>query len=428
MKRKLGIFEMAQTISGEYMPFNAVGILHLINSPKPDVVQRSLLMLQDRHPILKMRITKEKGQYYFVSESTPEIHLDILKRESADHWRPVCEEELNHTFDIEKGPLVRLRYVYSEVLPAEAEIVLTCHHSIIDAVSVVRIFHELLSLCDTLRKNGEPQDLSPLPLLLPEESYYPAPFKGLSAKSHILRFMFTQMGDEIQYRRLTRGKRKPPIHDRARCCIFTAKLSPEHTDGVIRQSRKNRVSLNSCLSAAMILSVTNNLYDNQDLPIRHFTFADLRPYLKPPVTENNLGSYHSMMRLTVPVHKDQNFWDLAQQVNQKVYLASKKGHKFVQPLLSAKMMRMFIGMKKMRMATTALSYPGVTKIQPAYGETQVKDVHGFVSNFPIGPEFTATARIFDRQLLLDTVYLDSDMDRTKAQLISDEILAILQSV
>jgi hypothetical protein len=178
----------------------------------------------------------------------------------------------------------------------------------------------------------------------------------------------------------------------------------------------------------MILSVAKYLYDDQDLPIRHFTFADLRPYLKPPISEYNLGSYHSMMRVTVPVSKDQNFWDLAQRVNQEVYLASKKGYKFVQPLLSARMMRMFIRLKKMRMAATALSYPGVTKIQPAYGETQVKDVHGFVSNFPIGPEFTASARIYDRQLFLDVVYLDSDMDRAKAQMISDEILATLQSV
>ncbi len=33
MKRKLGKFEMAQTLSSEYAPFNAVGILRLKNGP-----------------------------------------------------------------------------------------------------------------------------------------------------------------------------------------------------------------------------------------------------------------------------------------------------------------------------------------------------------------------------------------------------------
>jgi len=176
-----------------------------------------------------------------------------------------------------------------------------------------------------------------------------------------------------------------------------------------------------------MLSVAKYLYENQDLPMRHFTFADLRPYLKPPVSECNLGSYHSMMRLTVPVNEDQNFWDLAQQVNQQVYSASKKGQKFIQPLLSAKMMRMFIRFQKMRMGTTALSYPGVTKIEPVYGETQVKVIHGFVSNFPIGPEYSATARIFNHQLYLDSLYLDSDLDQAKAQMIANEILSILRA-
>lgn len=428
MKRKLGVFETAQTLSGEYFPFNAVGILHSINSPKPEFVQRSVLRMQERHPLLKMRITKEKGRYVFVSEGAPEIPLDIIRREGPDHWRSVCEEELNRAFDIEKGPLIRCRYLYSDSQLKEAEIVITCHHSMIDATSVMRIFHELLSLCDASQKDEHPhQNYAPLPLLFPEESYFPPAFKGLSGKSRILRFMLGQIGDEIQYRRLTRNKRKPPVHASARCRILTAELPPGPTDELIRQSRKKRVSLNSCLSAAMMLSVAKHLYENQDLPMRHFTFADLRPYLKPPVSEVNLGSYYSMMRLTVPLNRNQNFWDLAQHINRQVYRVSKKGEKFIQPLLSAKMMRMFIRLQKMRMGTTALSYPGVVKIEPAYGETQVKVIHGFVSNFPIGPEYTATARIFDHRLYLDCLYLDSDLDRGKARMIADEILAILRT-
>jgi hypothetical protein len=127
------------------------------------------------------------------------------------------------------------------------------------------------------------------------------------------------------------------------------------------------------------------------------------------------------------VFEEQGFWDLAQRVNSQVYAASKAGEKFIQPLLSEKMMRMFIKLKKIRMGTTALSYPGVFNIKPVYGKTKVKEVYGFVSNFPIGPEFTATARIFDRRLWLDCVYLDADMDHAKARSIAGEIINILQS-
>jgi len=427
MNRKLGIFETAQTISGEYLPFNAVAVLRLAGSPEPELVQRSLLALQDRHPMLKMRIRKYKSRYLFDSEGAPEIRLSVQNRDEEDRWQSACEEELNEKFVIDPGPLFRCRYLYSDRSPGEADIVLTFHHAIIDATSIECLSRELLTLCDSFRVGAPLPNYAPLPLLKPEEDYFPAAFKGFSRKTRIMRFMSKAMGEEMGYRRNMRGKRKPPIHEKARCRILPLQLSPEHTDKLVRQSRRQKVTLNSCLSAAMMVSVVRNLYDNQDLPVRYFIFADLRPYLKPPVEGNNLGSFHAMMRLSIPVSRDQDFWDLARRVNQQVYMASKTGEKFIQPLLSTKMMRMFIRLKNIRMGTTALSYPGVFNIEPVYGETKVRAVHGFVSNFPIGPEFTATARIFDRALWLDCVYLDSDMDRSKARSIADEMLAILQT-
>lgn len=426
MRRKLGIFETAQTISGNYFPFNAVACVRITNSPLPDIVQRTLSLMQERHPLLRMRIARERTGFAFVSDGTPDIGLEILQREEMDQWRSACENELNKKFDIEKGPLIRCLYLYSDSQPKEGDIIISCHHSIIDATSVLRIIHELLSMSAILQRGEIPQNYSPLPLLQSEEAYYPSAFKGISKKSHILRFIFRQVKDEFSYRSKTRGGKKSPVYKSARCCTLSHQLSPEQTHRLIRQTRQKRVSLNSCLSAAMILSVVKKLYDNQDLPLRHFTFSDLRPYLKPPVPEHSLGSYHSMMRLTVPVKKDQGIWDLAQNIHQQVYRMLKKGEKFIQPLLSARMMRMFIRLKKMRMGTTALSYPGVAKIFPDYGEIQVRALHGYVSNFPVGPEYAATARIFNRRLWMDSLYLDSDMSRETAQQIANEILFILE--
>ncbi len=426
MRRKLGIFETAQTISGEYYPFNAVACIRLTNSPSPDIVRQSLSLMQKRHPLLKMRIVSDKGRYFFVSDSTPEIAMEILQRKNADHWISACEDELNQKFDIERGPLIRCRYLYSDTQPKEGDIIITCHHSIIDATSVLLIVHELLSLCVNYQRGEHPLNGSPLALLQSQEVYFPSPFKRIVRKNRIFRFILRQIRDEISYRIKIRGRRKSQVHPRARCCILSLQLPPEHTHKLIRQSRQKRVSLNSCLSAAMILSVVRNLYDNQDLPVRHFTFADLRSYLKPPVPKNNLGSYHSMVRLTITVKKNQSFWELAQFIHHQVYEVSRKGEKFIQPLLSARMMRMFIRSQKKRMATTALSYPGVAKIFPDYGRIQVRALHGFVSNFPIGPEYAATARIFKGRLWLDNLYLDADMDQQKAWTIANEILSILQ--
>lgn len=427
MKRKLGAFETSQTITEEYAPFNAVGVFLLSNGPSPKRIGEGLRLIQQRHPLLRMRITKEKSDYVFISEGTPEIPLEVIERKNNDHWKSVAEEELNRKFDTLRGPLMRCVHLSAVKPDSSSEIILCFHHAIIDATSVFRVAHELLQLCQTNQPESQETRFTALPLLRAEEEFFPPSFKGPRRIWHALLFMARQVADEICYRQKTRGQTMPSVDARARCRIFPAQLSEEDTERFIRFCRKNRVSLTSCLSAALLLAVSRFLYKNQNIPLRHIFFADLRPYLKPPVTDEHLGSYHSVMRLTVSVKAKQDFWDLAQQINQKIYKSAKRGDKFISPLMSVKMMRIYIESQKMRMGTTALSYPGVTPIPLRYGDIQVKSLHGFVSNVPIGPELTATARIFNKQIYLDFLYLDSDMDQNMAAVIVDEIMMIVKT-
>ena len=180
-------------------------------------------------------------------------------------------------------------------------------------------------------------------------------------------------------------------------------------------------------TAAMLQAVARLIYKGQDLPLRYFTFADLRPYLKPPVSEENLGTYHSVMRSTIQVKGKQEFWDLAQRINQQVYDAFKRGDKFISPLLTPQMMRMIIKLKSMRMGTTALSYHGNVKLLSSYGRTRVTGIRGYISNFSLGPLYTAAVRLFNKEFLWDILYLDSDMDLSLAQSIADEILGTLEA-
>ena len=53
-------------------------------------------------------------------------------------------------------------------------------------------------------------------------------------------------------------------------------------------------------------------------------------------------------------------------------------------------------------------------------------MHGFISNFRLGPEFSAQANLFNERLNLDVLYLDTDMDRAGAQEIADDILSVRQ--
>jgi len=204
-------------------------------------------------------------------------------------------------------------------------------------------------------------------------------------------------------------------------------LPQEITEALYKRSRKKRISITNMLTAAMLMVVHKHLYNDAELPLRHVSFADLRPYLKPPPNYRYLGCYMTVMRFTVGMKKNTGVWDLAREIGDTTHEAFKRGDKFYSSLLSPQMMRAVFRFKAFRMGATALSFGGPLVLSQHYGETDVHIVHVFVSNFGLGPEYAAQVRLFDRCLYCDIIYLDSDMDREKARLMTDEMYSILDA-
>ncbi len=70
MTRCLGRFETAQTLSGEYAPFNAVGVLRLEGGPTPERMRLAWESLREKHPLLQVRV-RTKGRNYLIVQDAP---------------------------------------------------------------------------------------------------------------------------------------------------------------------------------------------------------------------------------------------------------------------------------------------------------------------------------------------------------------------
>ncbi len=427
MKRELGNFEKAMALTGEYFPFNVVVIMRIANGPTEETLKKVLEYLQRRHPLLGVHILKEKNSYFFVSEGTPGIPLKMVERKNSDHWLETAEEELNGEVDIDTGPPVRVTYLTGPGNKTEREIILTFHHAAMDGPSGVELLHEMLSLCEKMDAHASLEENKKAEPLPPAEAFFPPAFKGFRRGWHNFLFMLRQMGDEFRFQRGTRGRRKPPMDSSGKCKVLTMTFSPEIIEVLSKKSRKKRVTLNNLFNAAILMAVQKHLYEGRALAMRNFNFADLRRYLVPPLETDYLGSYFSMMRFTVGMKEDPGVWELAREVSDITYASFKKGDKFCTNLLSYMMMRAILRFKSFRMGTTAMSFTGPVMLEKQYGKIEVRDIHAFVSNFYLGPEYTAQVRVFDKKIYWDMLYLDSDMDREQAEVIAGEIRTILES-
>jgi hypothetical protein len=426
LKRELGTLERALLIADQHAPFHVVSVLSLENAPAPHILKQSLLILQNRHPFLRSRLLSEKGNYYFAKLVEPALPFYFFPRWNASHWIYIAEVELGKRIDALAGPLFRCTYLYSEA-DQRGEIIFSFFHSVVDASSVSQFLHELLAVCAafTDEKTVSPYELPATP---PVESRFPSAFRGLPLALHQLRYAFQQTLDELFYQIQTRGKRIPPLHGQAsHGHIFSIQLPEDLTESLGQRARKEGMTLNSVLNTAMLLAVNRHLYAGQQVPMRTLSFASLRPYVQPPLGDEDLACYISPLRYTVLVSGGADFWSLAHNLHSKIYASLKSGDKFVAATLAEPSMRRVTVSKSFRLASTALNYNGVVPVQSVYGSMRVMGLHGFVSAYDLGPEFSAEARIFNNQLFWDFTYLQADMSREEATAIVEEIKSILNS-
>jgi hypothetical protein len=161
--------------------------------------------------------------------------------------------------------------------------------------------------------------------------------------------------------------------------------------------------------------------------MRTYSFASLRPYVQPLLGDEDLACYISLLRYTVLVSGGADFWSLARNLHKKIYSSLKSGDKFVAATFAESLMKKVTGSQPFRIASIALNYSGVVPVQSVYGSIRVMGLHGFVSAYDLGPEFSGEAQIFHSQLFWDFVYLEADMSREEASAIVEEIKSILKA-
>jgi len=262
----------------------------------------------------------------------------------------------------------------------------------------------------------------------PVEDFFPAPYRGLRGGLRLAGFVARQVADELRYRRRSRHLRQPPVVESARCRILPVELSAAASAALVQRSRRRRVTLNGVLNAALLLAVQRHLYAARRRPLRYITFANLRPYLRPPLPADRLGCAITMLRYTAELAPDADLWPLADAISRQVDAGGRRGEPFLALRLSAPMMRATLRRGDQRMAASAVSYSGVARFgEGATGDgiVTVRASHAFVSNLGLGPELTAQARWFRGRLQLDFVVLDADLDEERARTLVDDVLATL---
>ncbi len=266
--------------------------------------------VQQRHLNLRVRIYEDNDHnLWFTSEEVKEIPIEIIKRESDEHWIEIYQDACKIPFDFEDRPAIRFILVRS---PEISELIILCHHIICDGMSLAYLARdimihlgnptrevEVLSDPVPIDKDNLPQDVSINAIV----KYF---INRISKKWKKNEIYF----DQEDYKNLNEAYWKIYKHQ-----LLSIELSEAQTSALVDRCRKEGVTVNTALTAAF--AGAQSIIQVDEVNPNIVIAGNLRDRLQRPAGEA-IGYFAGGVNLKYKYNSKTNFWDNARNLHQRV--------------------------------------------------------------------------------------------------------------
>ncbi|MFX0122989.1 MAG: condensation domain-containing protein [Candidatus Hodarchaeota archaeon] len=290
-----------------------------------NMLKDAVVKLQQRHQNLRIRIKDDEDHIpWFTSEGVKEIPIEIITRESDEHWKAVFHEVCKVPFDFEERPPIRFILVQSTQI---SELIILCHHIICDGMSLAYLTRDLMVHL------GDPsQEVEELPAPVPiDRGNLP---KEVSINP-IVKFFIDRMNkkwmknpiffDSEDYKNLNEAYWKKYKHE-----MSSVELSEAQTSTLVDRCRKEGVTVNTALTTAFVGAQYLIRGDNSN----HSSLiiaGNLRDRLPSPAGEA-MGYFAGGVSLKYKYNEKMSFWENARILHQKVQPLYTNKNLFKEPL------------------------------------------------------------------------------------------------
>lgn len=300
-------------------PFSIVTVVARIKGNiSANMLLSAVSKVQQRHPNLRVRI-KDADDHapWFTSQGVEEIPVEIVARESDDHWIKVHQDACRVPFEFDARPAVRFILVQS---PTISELVILCHHIICDGLSLAYLARDLMvHLGDPAREvevlpDPIPIDKNNIPTDVSLNAVVKFFIKRINKKWEGEKIFF----DQEDYENLTAAYWNNFSHQ-----ILSVELSEAQTSALVERCRKEGITVNSALATAFVggqYLVRGEKSCDPSIGVA----GNVRDRLQVPVGEV-MGFYAGVVTLKYTYDGRISFWKNTRQF-----------HKIVKPLFTNK--------------------------------------------------------------------------------------------
>ncbi|MGL5926476.1 phthiocerol/phthiodiolone dimycocerosyl transferase family protein [Chroococcidiopsis sp.] len=256
-------------------------------------LKRALMQVQQRHPLLRVRIALDETEQPWFVEEVANIPLRVLQRQSEQHWQREVETEISTPFNWKQAPLIRAVLLHS---PEISELIVVYHHSIADGTSGAYLIQDILQA-----------------IAVPSTILQPLPMP-LSLEELMLGKADAALPDYPVA--LQSSDFKPP-ETSSRSRLLAGSLTPETTGELISRCRQEQTSVHAAICAAFLLAIARQSGSKQQQTLKCLTPIDLqRRFMS--VTDTQFSLYLSAAMTSHALTPNTSVWAVAQSVKQQL--------------------------------------------------------------------------------------------------------------
>ncbi len=391
---------------------------------KKSEIKHALLKTQKKHPLAGVRVVmvKDKGQFirqYITTENVPEIPLKELDSKKTD-WKTVIAEELCISFDIFKGPMIRVFLIQGK---DGSDIVFIFHHAICDGLSAVAFIHDmLLFLAD---KNN------------PADPYTEAPVFTKLIKKDILEIIKKkEIPEWIKNRADAEQKpvKKEPF-PKPDYMVHNWSFGEDKTKKVISLAKENSVSVHGILGAILLESFAHEFGPKEGFKRVLQSPISFKPFMVDEA-KNSFGLFNGILTSEIDCSPKRTIPEIASDINEKLKGQLDK----YDPLIgyyfySTHMLEgvkdpelMFSKREGMPMDYDfSFSNLGVIQMQKKYGKYEVEEVYGPIFS-AIKNERVIGLTTHQGRMFFTCIYDKNGFDHTVGSRIINRILDSFRNI
>ncbi|MDE5114810.1 MAG: condensation domain-containing protein, partial [Trichodesmium sp. St15_bin1_1] len=370
---------------------------------EPEVLRRSLLFVQLRHPLLNSHIVGPLDHLMFKTEGTEKIPLEVILNSEPEYWQTIFVNELNTKLE-NKKVLLRATLIKPTEKSTTNYLITRIHHGVIDGISAVHLYSEILSFCQKIVSENQ----------IPEfEKLGPPPCLEKIIADYTVENNTESLISELELPIDTLPFEKYVPFKQRTCGLIQKQLNASLTQQLIQRCKSEKVTVQGAICSAMMLALAKYLEpEDKEFYFSCYDAVDMGRRLNYPIGNEQMTFLVSSLVCFHTVNQKMSFWDLAKQATEEIQAKLKTPEIYHRILAFGEGVNIILENPEKTISSVFVSNIGKVKISSNYGQFELEEISFGASNKMFGSTFTVFVSTFQDQATFNFVYTQPLVSQT----------------